>query len=177
MYSPFLGIARPQSQFSHSCFCERFIYSQDRSVGPHISCSRIGRSIVRIYRSLTDTWMCKLGLKLRNSFSGNIFVSNFWYWFFAVKSLKYFGTPSQIFLLNLRGQYIHTFVHLNKILAPSFNLFFVFFYIRLFSTHQLRQQALVLIRSLNQHEQQQTIHKVVNTTSSNQFQGNQMKWR
>ncbi len=28
---PFLGIARPQSQFPHSCVCERFIYSQDRS--------------------------------------------------------------------------------------------------------------------------------------------------
>ncbi len=25
---PFLGIARPQSQFSHSCVCERFIQSQ-----------------------------------------------------------------------------------------------------------------------------------------------------
>ncbi len=30
MYS-FLGIARPQSQFPHSCVCERFIYSQNRS--------------------------------------------------------------------------------------------------------------------------------------------------
>jgi hypothetical protein len=28
---PFLGIARPQSQFPHSCVCERFIHSQDRS--------------------------------------------------------------------------------------------------------------------------------------------------
>ncbi len=28
---PFLGIARPQSQFPHSYVCERFIYSQDRS--------------------------------------------------------------------------------------------------------------------------------------------------
>ncbi len=28
---PFLGIARLQSQFSHSCVCERSIYSQDRS--------------------------------------------------------------------------------------------------------------------------------------------------
>jgi hypothetical protein len=28
---PFLGIAQPQSQFPHSCVCERFIYSQDRS--------------------------------------------------------------------------------------------------------------------------------------------------
>jgi hypothetical protein len=28
---PFLGIARPQSQFPHSCVCERFIYSQDQS--------------------------------------------------------------------------------------------------------------------------------------------------
>ena len=27
----FLGIARPQSQFPHSCVYERFIYSQDRS--------------------------------------------------------------------------------------------------------------------------------------------------
>ncbi len=27
----FLGIARPQSQFPHSCVCERFVYSQDRS--------------------------------------------------------------------------------------------------------------------------------------------------
>jgi hypothetical protein len=25
------GIARPQPQFPHSCVCERFIYSQDRS--------------------------------------------------------------------------------------------------------------------------------------------------
>jgi hypothetical protein len=28
---PFLGIARPQSQFPHLCVCERFIYSQDWS--------------------------------------------------------------------------------------------------------------------------------------------------
>ncbi len=28
---PFLGIAQPQSQFPHSCFCERFIYSQNQS--------------------------------------------------------------------------------------------------------------------------------------------------
>ncbi len=28
---PFLGIARPQPQFPHSCVCERFIQSQERS--------------------------------------------------------------------------------------------------------------------------------------------------
>jgi hypothetical protein len=28
---PVLGIARPQPQFPHSCVCERFIQSQDRS--------------------------------------------------------------------------------------------------------------------------------------------------
>ncbi len=28
---PFLGIARPQPQFPHSCVCEQFIQSQDRS--------------------------------------------------------------------------------------------------------------------------------------------------
>ncbi len=29
--TPSKGIARPQSQFPHSCICERFIYSHDRS--------------------------------------------------------------------------------------------------------------------------------------------------
>ncbi len=41
-------------------------------IGPHISCSRMGRSIVGIYNSLTDKWMWKLALWPRNSFSGNI---------------------------------------------------------------------------------------------------------
>ncbi len=41
-------------------------------IGPYISRSRIGRTIVVIYKSLTDTWMWKLGLWSRNSFSGNI---------------------------------------------------------------------------------------------------------
>ncbi len=31
LHIPCLGIARPQSQFPHSCVCEQFIYSQDRS--------------------------------------------------------------------------------------------------------------------------------------------------
>jgi hypothetical protein len=31
LYISFLGIVRPQPQFPHSCVCERFIYSQDRS--------------------------------------------------------------------------------------------------------------------------------------------------
>ncbi len=41
-------------------------------IGPHISCSRIGKSMVGIYKSITDTLMWKLGLWSRNSFSGNI---------------------------------------------------------------------------------------------------------
>jgi hypothetical protein len=32
LYDPRQGIARPQSQFPHSCVCDRFIYSQDRSM-------------------------------------------------------------------------------------------------------------------------------------------------
>ncbi len=32
---PFLGIARPQSKFPHSCVCERFINSQDLSIYFH----------------------------------------------------------------------------------------------------------------------------------------------
>ncbi len=61
---PFLGIARPQSQFPHSCVCERFIYFQDQSTY---------FPAAGIYKSLTDTWMWKLGLRLHNSFSGSIF--------------------------------------------------------------------------------------------------------
>ncbi len=41
-------------------------------IGPHISYSRKGRPMVGIYNSLTDTWMWKLGLRPRYSFSGNI---------------------------------------------------------------------------------------------------------
>jgi hypothetical protein len=47
------------------------------------SCSRICRPILRIHKSLTDTWMWKSGLKPRNTFLG-IFVSNFRYCVFAV---------------------------------------------------------------------------------------------
>ncbi len=35
------------------------------------TCCRVGKSIVGIYESLTDTWMWKLGLWPSNSFSGN----------------------------------------------------------------------------------------------------------
>jgi hypothetical protein len=35
-------------------------------------CSTIGRPIMRIYKSITDTWMWKWGLRSHNSFSGNI---------------------------------------------------------------------------------------------------------
>ncbi len=66
---PRKGIARPQSQFPHLCVCERFIYSQD--IARLFSCRKICGPILGIYKSLTDTWMWKLGLGLRNSFSVN----------------------------------------------------------------------------------------------------------
>jgi hypothetical protein len=43
-------------------------------ISPHISCSRIGKPILGIYKSFTDTWMWKLGVGPSNSFSGNICV-------------------------------------------------------------------------------------------------------
>jgi hypothetical protein len=55
--------------------CLWAIYIYPGSV--HIfSWSRIRRPIVGIYKSFTDTWMWKLGLRLRN-FVFRIFVSNF----------------------------------------------------------------------------------------------------
>ncbi len=66
LYISFLGIARPQPQFPLACVCEI------PRIDPHISSSRKGRPIVEIYNSLTDTWMWKLGLRPRYSFSGNI---------------------------------------------------------------------------------------------------------
>ncbi len=47
------------------------------------SCSRIGRPTVEIYKSLTDTWMWKLGLRQHNFFPGNI------YFEFSVLGLTY----------------------------------------------------------------------------------------
>ncbi len=41
-------------------------------IGPQFSYSRIGRSKVEIYNTLTYTWMWKSALRPRNSFSGNI---------------------------------------------------------------------------------------------------------
>jgi hypothetical protein len=68
---PFLGIARPHAVTISTFMCLRVIYIFPR-IGPHFSCSRIGRSIVGIYKSLTDTCMWKLGLWPSNSFSGNM---------------------------------------------------------------------------------------------------------
>jgi hypothetical protein len=52
-FTSFSGIARPQSHFPHSCVCERFIYSQDRSTYC-ISCSRKDRPILEIYKSVSE---------------------------------------------------------------------------------------------------------------------------
>jgi hypothetical protein len=65
---PRKGIARPQPQFPHSCVCDRFIFSQDRSA---VCCRKICGQILGIFQSLTDTWMWKLGLRPRNPFSGS----------------------------------------------------------------------------------------------------------
>ncbi len=52
--------------------CLWAIYIVPGSVYICISSSRIARPIVGIYKSLTGSWMWKLGLRPRYSFSGNI---------------------------------------------------------------------------------------------------------
>ncbi len=49
---PFLGIARPKPQFPHSCVCEPFIYSQDRST------YFLHRQIDQEYRNRSQTLEC-----------------------------------------------------------------------------------------------------------------------
>ncbi len=50
--------------------CEWFVYSQDRSI--YFPAGNRQIEMVGIYKSLTETWMRKLVLCPRNSFSGNI---------------------------------------------------------------------------------------------------------
>ncbi len=56
------GIARPQSQFPHSCVCARIIYSHDRSAYSAAGKYVCG-PILGIYKLLTDTCMWKWGLR------------------------------------------------------------------------------------------------------------------
>jgi len=72
----------------------------------NISSSRTGRPIVGIYNSLTDTWMWKLGLRLRYSFSGNICFQ-----------FSAFCLCSVCFLLNAN---YHVFFYKSVYLVPSF---------------------------------------------------------
>ncbi len=58
---PRKGIARPQSKYSPSCVCGRFIYFQDRSTY-FPAAEKADRNI----------WIWKSGLRPCNSFSGNI---------------------------------------------------------------------------------------------------------
>jgi hypothetical protein len=52
---PGKGIARPQSQFLHSCVCGLFIYSQDWFT--YFGCSNIDRLILEIYNLSQIVWV------------------------------------------------------------------------------------------------------------------------
>jgi hypothetical protein len=76
----FLGITRPQSQFPHSCVCERFIYSKDRSTYFLQHNRQIDGGNNKIaHRQKCGNWDSGSAIP----FLG-IFFSNFRYWFFAV---------------------------------------------------------------------------------------------
>jgi hypothetical protein len=71
-YIPFLGIARPQPQFPHSCVLERFIYSQDQSTYVFPPAEQADPSWEYEYIIRSKTHECGNGLRPRYSFSGNI---------------------------------------------------------------------------------------------------------
>ncbi len=70
MYS-FSGNSAASAPIS-TFMCLWAIYIVPGAVHICISSSRICRPITRMYKSITDTWMWKLGLRPRYSFSGNI---------------------------------------------------------------------------------------------------------
>ncbi len=59
------AISRQQSQFLHSCVYERFMCIP--TIDLPILLQEICGPILGIYKSFTDTWMWKLGLRPRNS--------------------------------------------------------------------------------------------------------------
>jgi hypothetical protein len=69
---PRKGISGPQSQFPHSCVCERFICIFPRSVSLFCWRKYACIPILGLYKSLTDTWMLKLVLRPRYSQKRNI---------------------------------------------------------------------------------------------------------
>ncbi len=62
-------LRRPQSQFPHSCVCEWFTYSHNPSAYS-AAWKFVDSSWEWKYKSLTDTWMWKLGLRPSNSYMG-----------------------------------------------------------------------------------------------------------
>ncbi len=106
------------------CLCPNFhihvsvsdLYSP--RIFPHISYSRKGRPIVGIYNSLTDTWMWKLGLRPRYSFSGNIC---FKFSSFCLCSAEYScpSTDQPEIVLTVLEIKCAAFPGLWKIIAPS----------------------------------------------------------
>ncbi len=94
LYIPFLGIARPQPQFPHSCVCWRFIYSQDRSTYFLQQKRQTHRGNI-LYNSLTDTWMWKLGLRPRYSFSGNICFNRHFFFAVNIEELNHLFQPHE----------------------------------------------------------------------------------
>jgi hypothetical protein len=81
LYIPRKGTARPQSQLPHSCVCERFIYSHDRSTYfPAAECVyRLWEYINRTPKHECRNCDCGRAVPFLE-----IYVSNFQYSIFAV---------------------------------------------------------------------------------------------
>ncbi len=87
MYSQKRNCAASVPISTFMCLWATYIFAEFVHI---FSCSRIGRLILGTYKSLTDTWMWELGLRLVIPFLG-IFISNFRYCVFAVCATPVYG--------------------------------------------------------------------------------------
>jgi hypothetical protein len=105
---PINETALPRSQFPFMYIFVSNLYTP--TIGPQTQYSNIGRPIVGMYKSLTDTWMQKLGTRPRS------FISGYKCFEFSVQCVnKYYSTArSHYLLIDIFPMILHEYHGLRK---------------------------------------------------------------